>query len=195
MPDPNYQARVYGKQGAGETVIASGGQLTQESGGIQNWQAGGLFYIGSRAAAYYSENFGAMMDADFNLSYIMNSQGAGSGVFSVISLGSTPMHYILYGPSIMTNASLQLPSANTLGGMLYIDAKRMQSAASLVVYASGGGISGVSITTALGSAVSSITMCVGANGNQNPYLIVVCNTLGVWSVADYSCGTLPRAAA
>ena len=185
MPDPNYLATVYGKQGAGEIVIASGGQLTQEPGGIKNWQAGGLFYISGRASAYYSEHFGSMLDTSFLISVIKNSVG----VFSVISLASTPMHYFFMGTTACSNASLQLPSANTLGGAIYIDVKPAASVTSLVVYASNGGTAGVSVITALGSAVSQINMCTGTNGDQNPFLLLICNAVGAWSVADYGYGT------
>lgn len=33
MPDPTYQPKVYSKQGGDELVVASGGKITEESGG------------------------------------------------------------------------------------------------------------------------------------------------------------------
>lgn len=33
MPDPTYQPKVYIKQGADELIVASGGKITEESGG------------------------------------------------------------------------------------------------------------------------------------------------------------------
>jgi hypothetical protein len=178
MADTTYQTTVYEKHGGNEFVIASGGQITGESGGVMDVQDGFTFYFDKTANPVTAAKMKAAIAWGANFSVI--GQGAASTVFSVSNLQNSCRVIFLSCTSTMVNGSVWLCSGAILGQMLDIVVRGGSCASGTVtVY-----VSGVSLVTPKGLDNSKIVMTNSAASYAVARLI--CTSNGCWSVIGVS---------
>lgn len=191
MSDLTYMTKVYRKRPGDELVIADGGVITVESGGGLALETSSELTLGDRSSVFYAEQLGGAIDALFTHSIITNSAGV---LQSLTAMGgsnppvmySTPGIYHLSLATAASNASLRLPSATVIGQILILDGGTMALSASVLITASNSGITGVSLANHSGTALSCFRMFVSQQADDKPKVVLICNTVGTWSVETYT---------
>jgi hypothetical protein len=149
----------------------------------------------STKSSTYQANVGALQGADFAFfgdaaihgkdienwirSDMTVTEQAISGSVLENSLFSPAYgHHVFSCPTGQSKCSMKLPLPS-VGMKLYIDWRKCITDANISIFAStGGGVTGVSLVRATGSALSSLEM--SALG----YVAMVCTTAGTWSIVS-----------
>ena len=162
MSDATYNnQKIFLKQGAAEQVIDDGGQITLKSGSIIDADDGFKFYAGSLEVT--GANLKALLRS--TQQYTFTNLSTGSTVLSDAGGSAAPVIPSDYGviffscTDTMTNGSCRLHSG--LAGQrlnLRFTPAAGGSAASLAIFASIGGLTGVKLYGSNGVELSSITI-------------------------------------
>lgn len=181
MADSTYIPKTYDKQGGLARVIADGGKIEGESGGIFDAQSGFKFWLDSSDNEFTAAQLAGIINGNINNTVIANS----AGVLSTPQLPSAHGYIILSLADAASNASAVMASGKA-GEVLTIIGRGGGSAASVYIAFSGGtgGLSGVSVIGTLSGSLSSIKMHLSAA--SQPYLKLACFDDGTWAVIDRS---------
>jgi len=185
MADATYQPKVYHKQGGDVFVIASGGQLDGESGGIALLEDGFSFYFGGTAYQMRTMDLKAAL--------------AGIGVVSTYAIASASAielaeSNIVYGNTKIIRISMQsnlesctihLTSSPKAGMELWIIQAHINGTCAIgsVIIS----CSGVSLMNQMGSDHSRFHLINSTNSLGMAHLM--CFRDGEWSIVDTNSAT------
>jgi hypothetical protein len=179
-------------QSGGEVEIQSGGTLDVQSGALVNLQVAEAGVLG-----FFSTDFTGAQLRDSLLSPMTVTEYNSTAALSTnlnVSVLSPAYGYCVFSVAAgISTASIKLPSGNR-GAFLELVLSQITSNAAISVLAStGGGTTGVSLVTLLGSALSSLELT--GSTPVDGRVVLACTADDTWAVVKSSANVTERAAA